>query len=72
MIGVTDEQFGQRLKAFVVVHDGQILDEESLRSYVKERIAHFKTPREFVFLPELPHNATGKVLKRELAEKYSV
>jgi acyl-CoA synthetase (AMP-forming)/AMP-acid ligase II/short-subunit dehydrogenase len=70
VIGVHDEQFGQRLKAFVVVHDGQRIDAEALCAYLKERIARFKVPREFVFLSELPHNATGKILKRELLAKF--
>ncbi len=66
VIGVADEKFGQRLKAFVVVRAGEAIDEESLRNYLKERIARFKVPREFIFLSQLPRNAAGKVLKREL------
>ncbi len=67
-IGVDDEQFGQRLKAFVVLHDGAELNEDDVKSYVKENLANYKVPREVVFLDELPRNPTGKVLKRELAE----
>jgi fatty-acyl-CoA synthase len=66
VIGVEDEQFGQRLKAFVVPRDGAELSEESVKAYVKENLARYKVPREVVFLKELPRNATGKVLKREL------
>ena len=64
MVGVDDEQFGQRLKAFVV-RSGE-LSEEDVKDYVKANLARFKVPREVVFLEELPRNATGKVLKREL------
>jgi len=67
MIGVEDEEFGQRLRAFVVLADGAELSEHDVKSHVKERLARFKVPREVVFLDELPRNATGKVLKRELA-----
>ena len=66
VVGVTDEEFGQRLKAFVVARNGTVLSEEDVKSYVKQNLARFKVPREVVFLPELPRNATGKVLKREL------
>ena len=67
-IGVQDEQFGQRLKAFVVVRDGQRLTEDEVKGYVKDNLAGYKTPREVVFVDELPRNPTGKVLKLELAE----
>ena len=65
-IGVDDDEFGKRLRAFVVRADGSDLTEEELRDYVKENLARYKVPREFVFLEELPRNATGKILKREL------
>ena len=68
VIGVDDEQFGQRLKAFVVTRSGAGLSEDDVKGYVKENLARYKVPREVVFLDELPRNATGKVLKRELAE----
>ena len=69
MVGVDDEQFGQRLKAFVVRsrrRGGRRGRAQGLR---KANLARFKVPREIVFLDELPRNATGKVLKRELAER---
>ena len=67
-IGVDDEQFGQRLRAFVVKQDGADVGEDELKSHVKANLARYKVPREIVFVDELPRNATGKVLKRELAE----
>jgi fatty-acyl-CoA synthase len=66
VVGVTDEEFGQRLRAFVVARNGTVLTEEEVKAYVKQNLARFKVPREVVFLRELPRNATGKVLKREL------
>jgi acyl-CoA synthetase (AMP-forming)/AMP-acid ligase II len=68
-IGVDDEDFGQRLMAFVVKVDGKEISEEDLKGYVKQNLARYKVPREIVFVDELPRNATGKVLKRELAER---
>ncbi len=67
VVGVSDEQFGQRLKAFVVLRAGAQLNEEAVQGYVKANLARYKVPREVVFLEELPRNAAGKVLKRELA-----
>jgi len=67
VIGVDDEKFGQRLKAFVVTRDGQKLSEEGVKKYVKANLAGYKVPREVEFMDELPRNATGKVLKRELS-----
>ena len=66
VIGVDDEKFGQRLKAFVVAREGSGLEEETVKEYVKHNLARYKVPREVVFVKELPRNATGKVLKREL------
>jgi fatty-acyl-CoA synthase len=69
VIGVDDEQFGQRLKAFVVLrHEGSV-SQDDLKAEVKSNLAGYKVPREVVFIDELPRNATGKVLKRELAER---
>jgi acyl-CoA synthetase (AMP-forming)/AMP-acid ligase II len=68
-IGVEDEEFGQRLRVFVVKEDDSEVSEEDLKNHVKSNLARYKVPREIVFVDELPRNATGKVLKRELAER---
>jgi fatty-acyl-CoA synthase len=67
-IGVDDADFGKRLRAFVVLSSPDAADEEALKAHVKSNLARYKVPREIVFLDELPRNATGKILKRELAE----
>jgi acyl-CoA synthetase (AMP-forming)/AMP-acid ligase II len=69
VVGVEDADFGQRLKAFVVTSGSAELSEDEVKGYVKEHLARYKVPREVEFLDELPRNATGKVLKRELQEK---
>jgi acyl-CoA synthetase (AMP-forming)/AMP-acid ligase II len=66
VVGVEDEEFGQRLKAFVVPRNGNQLTAEAVQAYVKENLARYKVPRDVVFVEELPRNATGKILKREL------
>jgi len=68
VIGVPDEEFGQRLKAFVVLRPGATVDAEGLKAHVKVNLARYKVPRDVVFLEALPRNPTGKVLKRMLAQ----
>jgi fatty-acyl-CoA synthase len=68
VIGVDDEKFGQRLKAFVVTSNGKDVSEDEVKKHVKENLANYKVPRDVVFLDELPRNATGKVLKKDLEE----
>jgi fatty-acyl-CoA synthase len=68
VLGVEDEKFGQVLKAFVVPCGGKKPGEDALKRYVKENLADYKVPKHWVFLDELPRNATGKVLKRDLEE----
>ncbi len=68
VIGVDDEAFGQRLKAFVVLNQGATLSEDEAKKYVKDHLARHKVPRDVVFLDEIPRNPTGKVLKRVLRE----
>jgi fatty-acyl-CoA synthase len=68
VIGVEDEQFGQRLQAFVVLRPGAELTEDQIKDYVRGNLARYKTPRDVVFVDELPRNPSGKVLKRELRQ----
>jgi fatty-acyl-CoA synthase len=68
VIGVPDEKWGERPKAFVVLLHGQYASEQALIDHVRSRIAHYKAPKEVVFMDELPTNSTGKVQKFELRE----
>ena len=68
IVGVPDEDWGQRLRAFVVPVKGSSPTADDLKAHVKRNLAAYKVPREIVFLEELPRNATGKVLKRELTD----
>jgi acyl-CoA synthetase (AMP-forming)/AMP-acid ligase II len=67
VIGVVDDEFGQRLRAYVVAQPGHDPSPDDLRDHVKANLARYKVPRDVVFIAELPRNSTGKVLKRELA-----
>ncbi len=68
-VGVEDEQFGQRLRAYVVLRVDAKLSEDEIKEYVKDNLANYKVPRDVIFLDELPRNPTGKVLKGELLER---
>ncbi len=70
VIGVTDEKWGETVKAIVVRRPGAELTEEALLSWARERIAGFKRPRSVDFADELPRNPSGKLLKRVLREPY--
>ena len=66
VIGVPDDEYGQRLAAYVVLRPSATLEADAIRSYVRAHRARFCVPRDIVFLDTLPRNATGKVLKRDL------
>ena len=66
--GVVFEAFGQRLAAYVVPSSPEGLDADAIRIHVKSELAGYKVPRDVVFLSELPRNASGKVVVRDLPE----
>lgn len=68
VVGVDDHDFGQRLEAWVVRRDGASVDADAVRTHVRESLAGYKVPRVVRFVDELPRTATGKVLKRVLAD----
>jgi len=68
--GIPDDEFGQRLAAFVVLEPGHTLTAEEVRDHVRAHRARHVVPREVVFVDALPRNATGKVLVRELCARY--
>ena len=68
VIGIPDSRRGEQPVAFVTANDGQVLEEKSLQHFVKRKLADYKVPRKVIFLPALPRNATGKILKTALRE----
>ncbi len=66
VVGVPDSQFGQRLAAYLVLTDGAVLDANAVRRHVRDHLARYSVPRDVHFVAELPRNATGKVVAREL------
>ncbi|MBP1818526.1 acyl-CoA ligase FadD12 [Mycobacterium sp. OAE908] len=69
VLGVDDEQFGQRLVAFVVLNGGASATPDILKQHVRENLANYKVPREITILDELPRSSTGKIVRRELQER---
>jgi acyl-CoA synthetase (AMP-forming)/AMP-acid ligase II len=66
VVGVPDDDFGQRAAAYIVLRDGETLDADAVRAHVREHLARFAVPRDVHFLDALPRNATGKILRRAL------
>ena len=70
VIGVPDDKWGEAVKAVVTVKQGQTLDPIDVINFVRGRLAHFKCPKTVDVIPEMPRNASGKLLKRELRAPY--
>jgi acyl-CoA synthetase (AMP-forming)/AMP-acid ligase II len=66
VIGAPDDEWGEKVVAFVVPDPGAALSAEDVRSWVKARLRSSRTPEEVVFVDALPYNETGKLLRREL------
>jgi long-chain acyl-CoA synthetase len=66
VVGVPHPHTGEAVKAFVVVAPGQSLDEDGLIDFCSERLARYKCPSKVMFVEELPHNVSGKLLRRAL------
>lgn len=66
VLGKSDPEWGESIVAFVVVNSGAQIDAPTLDLHCIDRIARFKRPKEYIFLPDLPKSSSGKVLKREL------
>ena len=66
VVGIPDDSLGEEVAAAVVVKEGESLDAQELKAFVKERVAAYKYPRKIWFVEELPKGPTGKILKREI------
>jgi acyl-CoA synthetase (AMP-forming)/AMP-acid ligase II len=71
VLGVDDEQYGQRLAAFVVLAQGGSASADTLKQHVRDNLANYKVPREIVVVDELPRSSTGKIVRRDLLARLS-
>ena len=70
VIAIPDEKWGEVPKALVVLKPGESLTEEELNAHCRTRLPGFKVPKSIEFFDSLPKGGTGKILKKELREKY--
>jgi acyl-CoA synthetase (AMP-forming)/AMP-acid ligase II len=70
VIGVPDETWGEEPRAVVIPKKGEKVTEEEIMEYCRQNLASFKRPRSVVFVDDLPRNPMGKLIKREIREKY--
>jgi acyl-CoA synthetase (AMP-forming)/AMP-acid ligase II len=71
VIGVRDEEWGQQVRAVIRLKKGQTATEQEIIDFCRPRLAGFKRPTSVVFVSEeLPKTSTGKILRRQLREKY--
>ncbi len=69
VVGVPDQEWGERVIACIVPKPGQKIVPEELKAFLRTRLSPFKVPKEYVILNELPKSPTGKVLKRDLRKR---
>jgi acyl-CoA synthetase (AMP-forming)/AMP-acid ligase II len=70
VIGIPSERWGETVLAFLVSRDGGALEEDEIIAFCRERLAGFKLPQQVVMIDEVPRNASGKALKKDLREPY--
>jgi acyl-CoA synthetase (AMP-forming)/AMP-acid ligase II len=66
VVGIPDEKWGERVKAFVISASEPNPSVDALSEYCAKRLAKYKCPKEFVFVKEFPRTSSGKILKRIL------
>ncbi len=69
IIGVPDEKWGERLRAFIVTKDNKNITVDELSKFCENKLSRYKVPKDIKLIESLPKNATGKILKRELRNK---
>ena len=69
VFGVPDEKFGEAVAAWIRLRDGEVMDEDEIRSYCNEQIAYYKVPKYIRIVDEFPMTVTGKIQKFVMREQ---
>jgi long-chain acyl-CoA synthetase len=72
VIGLPDDTWGERVVAVVALRPGMEATDREIIALCRDRLAGFKTPKQVLFVDELPKNVSGKILKRELRDQFTV
>lgn len=70
VVGVPDKEFGESVKAYVVLNPGAKLKDDDVVAFCKEKLASFKKPKFVEFIDAIPKNTMGKMLKEELRKMH--
>lgn len=69
VIGLPDCEYGEKVTAYIVLNKGHELDPAGIKQYLKQHLAGYKVPKEYIAIEELPKSAAGKILKKELKQR---
>ncbi len=70
VVGLPDQEWGERVTAFIVPRPGSRILPDQLKSFLKSRLSPFKVPKEYFLVEDLPKSPAGKILKRELRRQF--
>jgi long-chain acyl-CoA synthetase len=70
VIGLPDQEWGERVTAFIILQPGETFDKDKLNAYMKSRLSAFKIPKEYLTVNDFPRSPAGKILKRELKKQF--
>jgi long-chain acyl-CoA synthetase len=70
VIGLPDQEWGERVTAFLLLKSGEHLDKDTVHAYMKSRLAPFKVPKDYILVDDFPRSPAGKILKRELRTQF--
>jgi long-chain acyl-CoA synthetase len=71
VVGLPDKEYGERVTAFIIPQKDRQPDAKALKKYLKEHLAGFKVPKEYIVVDDLPKNPAGKILKREIKKRFT-
>jgi long-chain acyl-CoA synthetase len=70
VFGIPDDEYGERLCAYIELEPGSQLSAKDVQAYLVSRLANFKVPKDIKFIDLLPREASGKIFKRKIRDPY--